>query len=191
MYGDSGHDDEGIGMTHSDATLVCRTRDGDKDAYGELYDRYARLVRAICYDATGDLADAQDLAQESFLRAYRRLNTLREPERFVKWLTGVCRMVCREWRRGKAHDRHRYAGAAAERAETREPAADCRADALREAIRRLPEKERLALHAFYLQDQSAKQARTVLGLSRSGFYRVMSRARKRLAQQLNNGMGDM
>jgi len=44
----------------------------------------------------------------------------------------------------------------------------------------LPEKERLALHAFYLQSKSADNARRIMKLSRSGFYRVLERARKRL-----------
>ena len=51
---------------------------------------------------------------------------------------------------------------------------------LRHAIASLPEKERLALHAFYLQEQDAEQACTVLGLSRSGLYRVLAVARRRL-----------
>jgi RNA polymerase sigma-70 factor (ECF subfamily) len=56
---------------------------------------------------------------------------------------------------------------------------------LREAIATLPEKERVALHAFYLQQQDVEQARMVLGLSRSGFYRVLSVARERLRRVLS------
>ena len=51
---------------------------------------------------------------------------------------------------------------------------------LLKAIALLPEKERLALHAFYLQGQNAEEARALLGLSRSGFYRVLSSACERL-----------
>ena len=56
---------------------------------------------------------------------------------------------------------------------------------LRQAVATLPEKERLALHAFYLQEQDADQARAVLGLSRSGLYRVLSCARRRLQRMLS------
>ena len=54
-------------------------------------------------------------------------------------------------------------------------------EALREALTKLPERERLSLQAFYLQGLDAEQARTVLGLSKSTFYRVLAKARERLA----------
>jgi RNA polymerase sigma-70 factor (ECF subfamily) len=56
--------------------------------------------------------------------------------------------------------------------------------ALREAMKELPDKERLALHAFYLQELDADRAGEVVGLSRSGLYYVLSRARRRLARVL-------
>ncbi len=55
---------------------------------------------------------------------------------------------------------------------------------LRDAVAALPEKQRLALHAFYLQEQDVEQARAVVGLSRSGFYHLISRARQRLRLKL-------
>jgi DNA-directed RNA polymerase specialized sigma subunit len=57
--------------------------------------------------------------------------------------------------------------------------------ALREAITRLPGRERLALHAYYLMQMDAEQARSVLELSRSGLFRVLSRARRRLRRMLS------
>jgi len=69
-------------------------------------------------------------------------------------------------------------------AETRAGPPDQQIAALREALATLPERERLALHAFYLQEMNVEQARTVLGLSRSGLYRVLSCARRRLARLL-------
>ena len=174
-------------MAHSDAELVYAVLGGDKSAYAELYDRYAGLVRAVCCDTTADLASAQDLSQEVFLRAYAGLPRLRDPARFGKWLVGFARMVCREWRRGRLRDRHRYIGIAPESSSaSAEPLDAERVRRLRKAIRLLPEKERLALHAFYLRGQSAEQARAVLGFSLSGFYRVMARARKRLERMLRN-----
>ncbi len=51
----------------SDKILVQAVIAGEKQAYQQLYDRYAPLARAVCYERTGNLADAQDLAQEVFL----------------------------------------------------------------------------------------------------------------------------
>lgn len=169
-------------MSQSDGALVIAARTGDRSAFGELYDRRARLIRAICYNATGDLDAAAELAQEVFLRAYARLNTLRDPERFTPWLTGIARQVGREWLRGKLRDR-KLACPLPEGAEpaARERVDDPRLDALREALAKLPERERLSLQAFYLQGLNAEEARNVVGLPQSTFYRVLVKARQRLA----------
>jgi RNA polymerase sigma factor (sigma-70 family) len=181
----------------SDGTLVLGVRNGDKSAFAELYDRRARLIRAICYDATRDVHAAADLTQEVFLRAYRNLGKLHDPQRFAAWLVGIARQVCREWRRQKLRHERRLNGFAAQqrlRNQLAEPP-DERLIELRDAIASLTaadqdhvpsltEKERLALHAFYLQGRDAEEARAVLGLSRSGFYRVLSSAVERLRRIL-------
>jgi RNA polymerase sigma-70 factor (ECF subfamily) len=155
---------------------------GDKAAYETLYDRYAPLVRAVCYDTTGNLADAQDLAQDVFMRAYEKLEHLREPGLFGKWLVGIARLRCQEWRRQRLRSQNRNVGLNNAQAVAPDPPDDSRIELLREMITTLPEKERLALHTFYLQGSSADYARRIMGLSRSGFYRVLERARKRLEQ---------
>ena len=184
-------------MAASDGTLVLGVRNGDRSAFAELYDRRARLIRAICYDATSDLHAAADLTQEVFLRAYQNLGKLHDPQRFAAWLVGIARQVCREWRRQKLRDERRIKGFAAQQAvcDTAVEPPDDRLIELRDAIasltekeqRRIPsltEKERLALHAYYLQGRDVEEARTVLGLSRSGFYRVLSSAVEQLRRVL-------
>ncbi len=169
----------------SDRELIRAVRSGDRTAYGILYDRYAALIRAACYDHTRNLADAQDLAQDVFLRAYERLDRLRQPESFGRWLVGIARHRCREWRRQTARNRRRqecpppieWAGSSDNDGELAR---------LGGLMAGLPETERLALHAFYLQEESVDDARHVLGLSRSGFYRVLERARARLRKRLSD-----
>ena len=168
----------------NDANLVRTTLDGDKSAYGDLYDRYAPLVRAICYDATGSVPCAQDLAQEVFLQAYEKLASLREPDKLAGWLVAIARRMGSQWRRGKARDRHRFgdvddkqmpAAQAPDGEDVRE---------LHHAMQMLSDDERLAVHAFYLLDESADDARATLGLSKSGFYRLLQRARQKLKRRL-------
>ncbi len=185
-------------MSASDGTLVLGVLNGDRSAFAELYDRRARLVRAICYDATRDLHAAADLTQEVFLRAYRRLGTLNDPQRFAAWLVSIARQVCREWRRQKLREGRKVAGFAAWqslRSSVDDPPDD-RLVCLRDAIASLPErqsrtapgltdKERWALHAYYLQGRDAEEVRAVLGLSKSGVYRVLSSAVKRLRRAVN------
>jgi RNA polymerase sigma-70 factor (ECF subfamily) len=170
-----------------DAEAVQAVLAGGKLAYAELYERYARLVRAICFDTTGDLVQAQDLTQEVFLRAYRRLADLRDPGRFGHWLVGITRLVCKEWRRARLRDRHRYSGLDPAATDAAEPAATQEGlEEIHRAILSLPEKERLAVHAFYLEGHSAERSRALLGLSRSGFYRLLQRARERLARLMRD-----
>lgn len=174
-------------MAQSDAQLVLRTLNGDESAYGELYDRYGRLVRAICYDNTREVNQAQDLCQEVFLRAYVRLDELKDRERFGYWLVGIARNVGREFRRGKYRDRHILIGLEPEEVpETRSPEkeSDYRKDYLDAAIESLTEEERLALHTYYLQDHNADQSQEILGISRSGFYRLLSKAKKKVERYI-------
>ncbi len=179
-------------MTVKDGTLVLGAINGDQSAFAELYDRRARLIRALCYDETHDPHLASDLTQEAFLRAYKNLRRLHEPDKFAAWLVGIARQVCREWRRKRRREERATTGLTEQRIQ-----AGCQADPpdeclmeLRDAIagrltqggrgRSLTQQERLALHAFYLQGRCVEEARGVLGLSRSGFYRVLSSACERL-----------
>ena len=171
-------------IVQSDKVLIQAVLAGEKAAYGRLYDKYAPLVRAVCYDTTGNLDDAQDLAQDVLMRAYEKLDHLRNLDRFGKWLIGIARLRCKEWQRQKSRDQYRHNELKNAGAIISDQSNDCRIERLRKMITKLPEKERLALHAFYLQNKSADNARRAMGLSRSGFYRVLERARKRLENLL-------
>ena len=160
--------------------LVGRTLAGDLEAFGCLYDQYVRLVHAVCFDMTADHMLAEDLVHETFLHALRNLNQLRRRDRFGPWLMGINYRVTKEWQRRKTRDRHRFIGLNVNSEAQTETSDAGHLDQLRISIARLPRIERLALHFFYLQEQPAEHARAMLGLSRSGFYRVLQRARNRL-----------
>src|SRR6516225_4782391 len=88
------------GRIVGDAELVAQALGGDREAFGQLYDRYARLVQAVALDASSELAAVQDFTQECFLRAFKQLPTLRDPGRFRAWVVGIARGLGRERRRG-------------------------------------------------------------------------------------------
>ncbi|MGQ0637158.1 MAG: RNA polymerase sigma factor [Planctomycetaceae bacterium] len=169
-----------------DATLVQQAIDGDRSAFGLLYDRYAPLIRALCFRATGNLNCAQELAQDVFLRAFVALPKLQQPERFAPWLVSIAQNGARGWRRSRRRDRHRCVGNPPETIADRNPHDDADTQQhLRLKIARLPQDEQLALDLYYLQDQPAEVARSVLGLSHSGFHKLLARARERLAEILS------
>lgn len=82
-----------------DTELVIRTLQGDKEAFGKLVDKYQGAVYGLCFHLVGNFADAQDLAQEAFVRAYLDLHQLREPKKFASWLYRVTMNVCKMWMR--------------------------------------------------------------------------------------------
>ncbi len=186
-------------MQVQDGTLVLGVLNGDRSAFAELYDRRARVIRAICHDETRDAHMAAELTQEVFLRAYRDLRRLHAPDKFALWLVGIARQVCREWRRKRGREKRAMAGFADRLAQADRwvDPPDAHLIELRDAIagraagtdESLTQQERLALHVFYLQSRDVEEARGVLGLSRSGFYRVLSSACKRLRMILEGASG--
>lgn len=176
----------------TDGDLVAAARGGDREAFGLLYDRYARLVRAVAADQTTEPQDVADAVQEAFLRAYRNLHRLQNPDRFGPWIVGIMRQVARERRRSRRRDRHRFLGettadvgfdpAVAAAVQTAEEV-----DLIMRRLAELPERERLAIHAFFLEDRDASRTAALLKLSRSGIYALIARALARLSTNLSAG----
>jgi RNA polymerase sigma-70 factor (ECF subfamily) len=92
--------DAPAGDTQDDARLVEAARNGDRAAFGRLYDRYARMVHGILL-ARVPLSEVDDLVQDVFLRALPRLHALRDVTRFGAWLATITR--------NRANDYHRHA----------------------------------------------------------------------------------
>ncbi len=158
--------------------LVRRAIAGDVRAFGALYDRTVRLVRAVAADAG---PDADDVTHDTFLRAYRRLNTLRDPARFAPWLVGIARLVVSERRRARRFEPlpEQIPAQTLSNAET-----DDDTQELLRLVARLPEEERLAVRFFFLNERSIEETSRLLNRSRSGTYAVLERAKTRLAQWL-------
>lgn len=165
----------------TDAELVCQTLAGNREAFGCLFDRHARMVRAVVGGVSLDWSTVEDMTQESFLRAFRNLTKLREHHRFGAWTVGIARKVARERKRSLRRDRHEFIGNAP--LDTVSPfdaiteVDDAeQSNLLMRKLATMPERERLAIHAFFLQDYNTKQAADLLELSRSGFYAVLKKA---------------
>jgi RNA polymerase sigma-70 factor, ECF subfamily len=159
--------------------LVGRATAGDIPAFGTLYDRTVRLVRAVAADAGPDAAE--DVTHDTYLRAFRSLNTLRDPARFAPWLVGIARLIIRERRRARRFDalpEHTLAKSAID-AETLDDTQE-----LLRLVAELPEEERLAIRFFFLNERSIDETARLLDRSRSGTYAILKRAKARLARSL-------
>lgn len=193
-----------------DLGLVRAGRHGDgaspdaHEAFARIYDRHCAVVRALCRQNAPNDADADDALQETFLRAYRMLDRLTDPDGMRSWLYAIARLVCSERRRSArrrtAHERAaaeetRFmntttaSGGVTERADAEAPAETAakheRLEMLSRAMDQLPDNERLALHLYYLEADPVAAASVALGVSRSGFYKLLTRARERLSAMLS------
>src|ERR1700686_3300177 len=75
------------------SALVVAARRGSSDAFGELVDRYRAPVVRLAYSLTHDVDEAKDIAQDAFLRAYRRIESFRPDRPFSRWLFVIARNV--------------------------------------------------------------------------------------------------
>ena len=82
-----------------DSSRVRQCQDGDHDAFAELIKEHQRMIHSLCYRMTGSLADAEDLAQETFIHAFEHLAGFRAEARFSSWLYRIAMNLCLNWRK--------------------------------------------------------------------------------------------
>ena len=83
-------------LMNSSAELVTRVCQGDADAFRLIFERYSRPVISFIYDIVNDRALAEELTQETFVRAFRAIHTMRAETKLSTWLFGIARNVARE-----------------------------------------------------------------------------------------------
>jgi RNA polymerase sigma-70 factor (ECF subfamily) len=81
----------------SDEELVARSRGGDLDSFNQLVLRWERPIYALAYRVIGREEDARDVAQETFLRAFRALSGFKGQAKFSSWLYRITLNLCRDW----------------------------------------------------------------------------------------------
>ena len=86
-------------MASSDEELVARSMGGDLDSFNQLVLRWERPIYALAYRVIGREEEARDVAQETFLRAFRALNGFKGQAKFSSWLYRITLNLCRDWMR--------------------------------------------------------------------------------------------
>ncbi len=84
-----------------DMELVAQARKGDREAFSELVRRYYERIYGTIYSLVGDRDDAEDLAQEAFLKAYRSLSSFRSQSRFYTWIYRIGVNCCLDWMKSR------------------------------------------------------------------------------------------
>lgn len=172
----------------TDADDVRRTLSGDREAFGRLFDRHARQVRAVVAAVSGDFGEVEDMTQETFLRAYRQLPKLRAVDGFRGWVQGIARHVAQErWRQlirtpqPISDDEAHFATTDSAPHVVQKNEEQHR---VMVAVAGLPERERLAIHAYFFHEQNAEEAAATMQMSRSGYYAALNRGIQQLREQL-------
>src|SRR3954470_9551024 len=89
-------------LVDSSADLVTRACRGDQEAFRLIFERYSRPVISFIYDMVNDRGLAEELTQETFVRAFRAIHTMRAETKLSTWLFGIARNVARESLRARA-----------------------------------------------------------------------------------------
>ena len=93
-------------LMNSSADLIAQACQGDPEAFRLIFERYSRPVIGFLYDLVSNRELAEELTQETFVRAYRNLATRREETKLSTWLFGIARNVAREALRARARANH-------------------------------------------------------------------------------------
>ncbi|HEX6537399.1 MAG TPA: sigma-70 family RNA polymerase sigma factor [Gemmatimonadaceae bacterium] len=172
-------------MTPADAPIVSRVLDGDREAFAILVDRhYERCVR-VAMHLLGNREDAEDAAQETFLRAYRHLAKYQERERFAAWLLRILTNQCRTQLARRRTEAARGAGDGfdAGTLPLDEPLPSERAglgEELARALALLPADQREAVVLRFAEDLSYDEMAAVTGAGVSALKMRVQRACTRL-----------
>lgn len=168
-------------MPTQDDVLVRRAVAGDEEAFGDLAERCRPWLYGICFRLVGDGATADDLVQETLVRALRDLTQLREENRFRPWLARVAVNVCRmHLRRVLGAPQALVPESAAGAAEQR----NSLEDETSEALLALDRRDRRLLALFYGEGLSHRELAEVLSLSASAVKSRLHRSRERLRKEM-------
>ena len=173
-------------IAKTDAELVEASRRGEREAFGLLVTRYQDLVCAVSFSSTGNWALSEDVAQETFIAAWRQLGQLREVGRLRSWLCGIARNLARKARRrgDRADSTHVEAcdDVAAPDANPFDATAQAEVDrVVREALARVPDTYRETLVLYYCENRSVREVSEALGIAEAAAMQRLTRGRRYLA----------
>jgi RNA polymerase sigma-70 factor (ECF subfamily) len=189
----------------TDGDLVAKALNGDRPAFDELVKRYQRQAVAVSYRLLGSSHDALEVTQDAFLKAYGSLKTLQKPEAFGGWLMRIVSNLSLNFRRSRK-TRHQLplddllgggeqgeaAGTSDWMAEGGDPVRRLEGQELgqrlQEALKQLPEKQRLAIIMFTIEQMPQKQIAETLQCSVEAVKWHVFQGRKKLKELLKGYM---
>ncbi len=174
-----------------DVQLIRKILSGDDAAFSILVEKYQKSVHALAWRKIQDFHHAEEIMQDTFLRAYRKLPTLKNPDQFAGWLHVIANRLCIDWMRSQKSMMQSLEDTPVEEIEQSsythhisEQRMTERTEHYHELVKRLleklPEKERTVVTLFYLDEMSTKEIGKFMGVSVNTITSRLQRARKRL-----------
>ena len=181
-------------MKNRDLELIQRVHTGDEDAFTELVKKYQKPVHALVWRKIGDFHIAEELTQDTFLIAYKKLGTLKKPQRFASWLYVIATRRCLAWLRKKRiwmqslegtsssqYEKATYSQYIVE--ENERTAVESQRDVVKKLLAKLPESERTVITMHYFSEMSSAEIGAFLGVSANTIRSRLRRAQQRLKQE--------
>lgn len=178
-------------MVENDVQLIRRILSGDDAAFSILVQKYQKSVHALVWRKVNDFHYAEEITQDTFLQAYKKLSTLKNPNQFAGWLYVIANRLCINWlQRHKPAmpsledtpveeiEESAYNQYAAEQRDAE--GAKYRQEIAQRLLSKLPESERTVMTLYYLGEMTAKEISKFLGVSVNTITSRLRRARERL-----------
>jgi RNA polymerase sigma factor (sigma-70 family) len=167
----------------NDVELVAGSLSGNRDAFGQIVSRYQSLVCSLAFSATGSLGQSEDLAQETFVTAWKQLAGLREPEKLRSWLCGIARNLINNSLRKQGREPSHRAESLEEISDSHSPEPQPAEQAISNeelailwrSLERIPEIYREPLVLFYREHQSVVAVAQSLEMSEDAVKQRLSR----------------
>ena len=181
-------------MRNNDAELIQQTLMGDQGAFSTLVRRYQKPLHALVWRKIGDFHIAEELTQDIFLNVYKKLQTLKNPNRFAGWLYVIASRRCIAWLKKKRipmksldampPEELEELAYAQYRIEQQEGiVSEQRREVVKNLLQKLPESERTVVTLHYLGDMTCEDISKFLGVSPNTVKSRLHRARKRLKKE--------
>ena len=177
-----------------DVQLIHSVLSGDDAAFDVLVEKYEKGVHALAWRKIGDFHDAEEITQDAFLQAYKKLSTLKNPHQFAGWLYVIANRLCIDWLRKQKPamqslentpvediEEISYRYHVSQQQQTRN--AEHHHEIVKKLLAKLPESERTVVTLYYLGEMTMKEISKFLGVSVKTISSRLHRARKRLKQE--------
>ena len=178
-------------MKTTDVELIHRVLDGDDTAFTVLVKKYQKPVHALAWRKIGDFHIAEEITQDTFLKAYQELATLKKPQSFASWLYVIAANHCSTWLRKKRLRTEPLEGTRLQKAtysgyvvaENERITAEAQREAVKALLAKLQESERTVVTLRYFGEMSSAEIGAFLGVSANTVRSRLRRAQERLKKE--------